>query len=462
MKNVLKLITAIAVMLSGLMFVAPAANAETVVITARVVGSAVAEAKAISTAKATGSSYAFAAAQVRSKAEHTSRCLWAPGTNSYISGGRLVPYYDPVPAYWCKLKNPRTIGGLTYTHKKLAGGTTGTPCGNLGIPKQKKARLAAVLDVRAGTIAEVGVRSRVSVGVEVKVTVLLEYTYKGETHQITKTQTASDSATASDRDVARMKVTKRTTRRATAAKIVEAMARVETRATATAHTKAVAKARAKAVAEVEVVIEIDEEAEAPTVSVQARACVNPGEATGIIDVVVGNPNDTADTAVVTVGSQTKTVSVAANSTANLAFTGYAPGTYSVTAMLQQAGKSASTTVTVNECDVPPPPVDNAPQISCVFPAHVYVGGNVYLWCEASDSDGDALSVNIIGDEFAHVSGVIPSSIRWDGTACPAGTTCYRATLWGDKVGTSHIVATVTAGGKSATSVGDVPILVDEF
>jgi len=126
----------------------------------------------------------------------------------------------------------------------------------------------------------------------------------------------------------------------------------------------------------------------------------------------------------------------------------------------------------NNCNSTPPPdcttdnscpsVDHAPQISCVYPAHVFQGGNDYIWCEASDPDGDALTVNIVGDSYGHVSGVIPSDVRWDGTACPAVTSCYRATLWGDNVGTAHITATVTANGVSSTSVGDVPVKQDQF
>lgn len=110
----------------------------------------------------------------------------------------------------------------------------------------------------------------------------------------------------------------------------------------------------------------------------------------------------------------------------------------------------------------PTPVDRSPQITCVYPAHVFKGSNAYLWCEASDPDGDTLSVNIVGDSFASVSGVIPSDVRWDASPCPSSTKCYRATLWGNNVGTSYVVATVTAGGKSAKSEGYVPIKPDEF
>lgn len=112
--------------------------------------------------------------------------------------------------------------------------------------------------------------------------------------------------------------------------------------------------------------------------------------------------------------------------------------------------------------IPPVPEDHGPQITCVTPAHVYVGGNVYIWCEASDPDGDALSVNIVGNSSGHISGIIPSNVRWDGTSCPASVSCYRATYWATSVGTGAISATVTAKGKIGNFVAYFPVLVDDF
>jgi hypothetical protein len=111
---------------------------------------------------------------------------------------------------------------------------------------------------------------------------------------------------------------------------------------------------------------------------------------------------------------------------------------------------------------PPPPQEHAPQISCVFPPHIYVGGSQAMFCEASDSDGDALSVNVVGDSFAHAASTVTVDVRWDGSGCPSGITCYRTTLWGDNVGWTHLTATVTANGASSTSVGDVQVVTDEF
>jgi hypothetical protein len=121
------------------------------------------------------------------------------------------------------------------------------------------------------------------------------------------------------------------------------------------------------------------------------------------------------------------------------------------------------------CEEEQPPVceyecvpDHKPQISCVYPPHIYVGGSQAMFCEASDSDGDALTLNIIGDSHLQVSSVIPVNERWDGSSCPIGVQCYRATLWGKSAGTARIVATVTANGKEAKSEGSVSTEVDEF
>jgi hypothetical protein len=115
---------------------------------------------------------------------------------------------------------------------------------------------------------------------------------------------------------------------------------------------------------------------------------------------------------------------------------------------------------------PPPPSDTPPQISCTWQPHVFEkGGNVYGWCETIDPDGDVMSLNVEVDAatpYAHISGVVPSDVRWDGTACPAGTKCWRFTIWGDSPGFAKINATVTAGGKSAVSRGTIEVKADEF
>jgi hypothetical protein len=101
------------------------------------------------------------------------------------------------------------------------------------------------------------------------------------------------------------------------------------------------------------VLPCPDQSQPPTVSASANACVEQGQQSGVITVVVGNPND-ADTANVTVGSQTKSTPVGAGSTASLTFSGYAPGNYAVVATLVNAKKSATTQVTVGKCVIAPP------------------------------------------------------------------------------------------------------------
>ena len=97
------------------------------------------------------------------------------------------------------------------------------------------------------------------------------------------------------------------------------------------------------------------------------------------------------------------------------------------------------------------------------PAHLYVGGNAYIWIEASDPDGDAVSVQVSASGAGTVAGLVPSDVRWDGTPCPSGKSCYRATAWaGDAPGTLTITAKVTANGKSATDSVSFPVKADEF
>ena len=101
---------------------------------------------------------------------------------------------------------------------------------------------------------------------------------------------------------------------------------------------------------------------APGISAQATSCDTAGHNPGIVSGTVSNPNGVADTAVVTIGSQSVTVSVPANgSTAFTMPNGYAPGTYTGSAHLQSAGTSASFQVSVAQCTPPqqtPPSIVN--------------------------------------------------------------------------------------------------------
>ena len=93
--------------------------------------------------------------------------------------------------------------------------------------------------------------------------------------------------------------------------------------------------------------------ETPSVDVSPVACVEPGQ-TRDVTVTVSNPNGSADTARVTYRGQTSEKAIAAHGQATFTFANQAAGTYSGTALLVNANKSKSFTVTVEECEVPPP------------------------------------------------------------------------------------------------------------
>jgi hypothetical protein len=111
-----------------------------------------------------------------------------------------------------------------------------------------------------------------------------------------------------------------------------------------------------------------------------------------------------------------------------------------------------------------------PQISCIWPAHIYKGGSQKQWCETISSVTPSLNITG-GTPYAHISGVRTVNYRWDNTPtnsspCPAGVTCYEGNLWGDSVTPvgvfAHFTAQVTAGSKSASTTGDVPVYEDDF
>lgn len=345
-----------------------------VTITATVVGSALAEAIANGVSKATGSSDAFAGAQVQAKAEYRKQgCIWSTGTNSYYSGGVLQVYFDSVPMKLCPLKHPVTAGGYTWHYIKVDGGRTGTNCGNYANPSQAPppgVQTLLVLDVKVGTVAKIGVFSKVCVEVTVTVDVTLSYTYEGKTHIVHRSNTDSDSACKVKRDFAKHRVTKHTTRRASAQAVARAKARVETRATVAARTAAIAKAQAKAVRTVSVVIHIDRD-NPPSLSATANGCVDQGQSNGIVSGTVNSPNDEAHPFTVSSpGKSPFSGTVGAQSSATYQLYNFAPGTYDVTATLTDINLSATVRVTVDPC---PPKENRNPTGEIVqAPEHLYV------------------------------------------------------------------------------------------
>ena len=174
--------------------------------------------------------------------------------------------------------------------------------------------------------------------------------------------------------------------------------------------------------------------QSPSVNASANACVEPGQANGVITVVVGNPNDIDDTATVTVGNRPpQTVSIAAGTTETLTFTGFAPGAYGYSAKLTTANKSATGSVTVQECEVPEQPVTG--DVLCKNPPHLYEGGNGIMVCELSQSNGvkptlSQFSVEALNDHAYFAS---PTEFGWREEAqvnpCPSNVLCVRVQVW---------------------------------
>ena len=145
-----------------------------------------------------------------------------------------------------------------------------------------------------------------------------------------------------------------------------------------------------------------------------------------------------------------------------------------------AAKTAASAKVKLECGStpppPPPPVDNPPVVHIYgAPAHLYTGGNAALWIEASDPDDDALQVSVRagGQNTCQqengkyttncVTGLIPMNVRWDGTPCPAGVKCYRATAWaGSTPGNFTAIAKVIANGEPVETSISFPVMADEF
>jgi hypothetical protein len=431
-----------------------------VVITATVTGSAIAKATAKSLSEATGSSYAFAVAWGHSNAKiDPSQCKWSTGINTYWSGGVFhmgQDAYDPVPSHICKLVHPVVQSGHTFYWKKIGGGTSGSACGNLFIPSHQNVSYTQVvwLDVKAGTIAKVAVKSRVCVEVTVEVNVTLEYTYNGETHQITKTETATDHACKTVKDHASKRITKHTTRRASAKSVAKAKAMVRTKATARATARATVKAKAKAVAQVSVTITIHQPS-APSVSASANGCIGPNHPTATVNVSFASSNDEDTSATVTFDSQQPKQVPLTNGQGSTTFTVTSTGSYSGKVTVNPSGMVATYSVNVPPC---PTPVDTPPSMECQVPQHIFVGDDaMYADFDTVDPDGDAISygqpvisgpINVVMVERSTVNGKEHLSVKFvaqDGVV-PDGSSQ-----------TATISVTATAGGKTATCSGTVTV-----
>jgi hypothetical protein len=194
---------------------------------------------------------------------------------------------------------------------------------------------------------------------------------------------------------------------------------------------------------------------APSASAQAQACVNAGASNGVITGIVLDNNSSADTAVINIGSKTITVSVPAHGSANFTLSGFAPGSYLGTALLQTVGLSATFGVTVQQCSVvTPPPVQHYVQISCTWQEEITVGGSSYTRCVVTDDNGANIALSVSTDANSRASGI--SCISNGTPSCSSGET-YEFLLQGLIAGNTTVVATATANGVSATSSDTMPV-----
>lgn len=365
------------------------------------------------------------------------------GKNGHIVGGFKWVVKTPAVLKWNKRLK-------LYQHVyNIVGGKLVKTCGN---------RMGGPIDTMYPQVVQVQYESDVlldiNLGADASVKAKVEASLQCPSGTLygSAEATASATASASIRVKSGVKVT------AINAKKVELLNKVQ----------ASARASAEASAKAKISLTCSDNPpppvyEAPGVDVTPVACVEPGQDRDVT-VTVSNPNGIADTAKVTYRGQVYTKSVAAHGQVTFTFANQAAGTYSGTALLVNADKSKSFTVTVEECDVPPP-VDHKPVVNIMgSPAHLYVGGNAYVWIEAFDPDGDAVSVQVSASGAGTVAGLVPVDIRWDGTPCPSGKACFRATAWaGSTPGDMTITVKVTANGVSGDpDAVTFPVKADEF
>lgn len=117
--------------------------------------------------------------------------------------------------------------------------------------------------------------------------------------------------------------------------------------------------------------------------------------------------------------------------------------------------------------------DQPPVVSIVAgAAHVYEDGAIYVYIEASDPDGDNVTLKMsdisLSGVSGHLSGLTERNVRWDGSALPAGTKAWRVMLWSDGgVGNITVSATVRSTGasqveKTASDSLTIPVRPDDF
>lgn len=113
-----------------------------------------------------------------------------------------------------------------------------------------------------------------------------------------------------------------------------------------------------------------------------------------------------------------------------------------------------------DCNSTPP--KEVPSVA-IFgsPAHLFVGGNGYVYAEATPATA-TISFSATGAGW--VSGAIPVSYRWDNSPCPQGKTCWRASVWAStSPGTMTVTAVASNDGlKSEPVSASWPVMPDNF
>lgn len=201
---------------------------------------------------------------------------------------------------------------------------------------------------------------------------------------------------------------------------------------------------------------------APSVSANAQACVEPGQATGIVTVTATNNNDVAVPATYAFpGKADQTATIAANATVAKQFTGVAPGSYTGTVSFgAPVNKTAQYNVVVEECEAPPHQNPTAEIFVGEHAVDLYGTMPVFGRVKAFDGATATLGSPVVNpSDLGMISNWRTVSTERDGvTPCAAGYVCYQGTFRVTKdgtpgtyvYGTLKATATDTKGGSFTT------------
>jgi len=98
-------------------------------------------------------------------------------------------------------------------------------------------------------------------------------------------------------------------------------------------------------------------------------------------------------------------------------------------------------------------VEKGPLTLCV-PNALYVNASQQVYGEIRSSHKDRIASVPVSSTDGHVTSVVLTSVREDGSACPATVSCFRATLWGPRR-PGMLAITVTARTSSKETAVEV-------